>query len=93
MVEQNPKLLEQEIHRNSLQDNFEFEVDWEDFIVSAKDNDNQVNAFKDRTGRRGAITVFSHGGLELKKTLIASMGSFNPYLTEKNLTQPVQYCL
>ena len=40
-----------------------------------------MNAFKDRT-EGGAITVFSHGGLELKKTLMASMGSFNPYLTE-----------
>ena len=27
-------------------------------------------------------TVFNHGGVELKKTLIVSLGNFNPYRTE-----------
>ena len=75
--EQNPKFPEQEIHRTSPQDNPEFEIDLKKISVSIINNDNQVNAIKDRIDG-GIITVFSHEGLELKKTLLVSMG--NPEL-------------
>ena len=80
--EQNPKLSEQEIHRTSPQDNPELKVDLKDFSVLIIDNDNQVNAIKDRI-EGGIITAFSHEGLELKKTLMVSMGNLEFKSTKK----------
>ena len=45
------------------------------------DIDNQVSVVKDKI-EGGVRTVFNHEGRELKKTLIESMGKFNPYFTE-----------
>ena len=45
------------------------------------DTDTQVNAVEDKI-ERGVRTVFNHEGLELKKTLMVSLGNSNPYCTE-----------
>ena len=45
------------------------------------DTDIQVNAIEDKI-KRGMRTVFNHEGLELKKTLMVSLGNNNPYNTE-----------
>ena len=45
------------------------------------DTDTQINAVEDKIERRVRI-VFNHEGLELKKTLMVSLGNFNPHCTE-----------
>ena len=45
------------------------------------DTDNQINAVEDKI-ERGVRTVFNHEGLELKKTLMVSLGNLNPYYAE-----------
>ena len=45
------------------------------------DTDIQINAVEHKI-ERGMRTVFNHEGLELKKTLMVSLGNFNPYRTE-----------
>ena len=82
IVDQNAKLAEQETYRANLQDNPEFEVDLEYFLVLAVDSDNQVNAVKDKIEGGVRRTVFNYEGLELKKTLMVSMGNFNPYFAD-----------
>ena len=67
--------------RANPQENPEFEVNLDDFLVIAVDTDSQINAVEDKI-ERGVRTVFNHEGLELKKTLKVSLGNFNPYCTE-----------
>ena len=45
------------------------------------DIENQLNVVKGKI-EGGVRTVFNHEGRELKKTLLESMGKFNPYFTE-----------
>ena len=45
------------------------------------DTDIQINAVEDKI-ERGAKTVFNHDGLELRKTLMVSLGNFNSFCTE-----------
>ena len=45
------------------------------------DTDIQINAVEHKI-ELGVRTVFNHEGLELKKTLMVSLGNFNPYRTE-----------
>ena len=72
---------EKEITRVNPQENPEFEVNLDDFLVLAVDTDIQINAVEDKV-KRGVRTVFNHEGLELQKTLMVSLGNFNPYCTE-----------
>ena len=57
------------------------EVNLDDFLVLAVDTDNKINAVEDEI-ERGVRTVFNQEGLELKKTLMVSLGKLNPYSTE-----------
>ena len=81
IVEQNRVPQENENIRANPQENPEFEVNLDDFLVLAVDTDSQINAVEDKI-ERGVRTVFNHEGLELKKTLKVSLGNFNPYYTE-----------
>ena len=81
VLKQNLTPPEKENYRANPQENSEFEVNLDDFLVLAVDTNNQINAVEDKI-ERGARTVFNHEGLELKKTLMASLGNFNPYSTE-----------
>ena len=72
VVKQNSKLLEQGTHCDSPQDNSEFEVELQDFLVLTIDTDNKVNALKDRI-KRGIRTVFTHKEYKLKKTIMVSI--------------------
>ena len=81
IVEQNRVPQENENTRANPQENPEFEVNLDDFLVLAVDTDSQINAVEDKI-ERGVRTVFNHEGLELKKTLKVSLGNFNPYYTE-----------
>ena len=81
VVEQNQTSHEQENNLANPQENPEFEINLDDFLVLAVDTDNQINAVEDKI-ERGVRTVFNHEGLELKKTLMVSLGNFNPYYTE-----------
>ena len=51
-------------------------------MVLAVDSDNQVNAVKDKIEGGVRRTVFNFEGLELKKTLMVSMGNFKPYFNK-----------
>ena len=42
------------------------------------DTDTQTKAVEDKI-ERGLRTIFNHEGLELKKTLMVSLGNFNAY--------------
>ena len=82
IVEQNQIPHEKENTRVKRQENPEFEVNLDDFfLVLAVDTDIQLNEVEDKI-ERGVRTVFNHEGLELKKTLMVSLGNFNPYCTE-----------
>ena len=63
------------------QENPEFEVNLDGFLVLAVDTYTQIKAVEDKIERR-VRTVFNHECLELKKTLMVSLGNFNPYCTE-----------
>ena len=92
IVEQNQLPQENESTRVNPQENPEFEVDLDDFLVLAVDTDTQINAVEDKI-ERGVRTVFNHEGLELKKTLKISLGNFNPYCTEIHIdsASPVSF--
>ena len=77
VVEQNLTSPEEESYRVNPQENSEFEVNLDDFLILAVDTDNQINAIEDKI-ERGVRTVFNHEGLELKKTLMECLGNFNP---------------
>ena len=81
IVEQNQIPLEKENTRVNLQENPEFEVHLDDFLILAVDTDTQINAVEDKI-ECGVRTVFNHEVLELKKTLMVSLGYFNPYYSE-----------
>ena len=81
IVEQNQTPAEKENYRANPQNNPEFEVNLDDFVVLAVDTNNQANAVED-TIEGGVRTVFNHESLELKKTSMVSLGDFNPYSTE-----------
>ena len=81
IVDQNRVPQENENVRANPQENPEFEVNLDDFLVLVIDTDNQINAVEDKI-ERGVRTVFNHEGLELKKTLKVALGKFNPYYTE-----------
>ena len=71
IVEQNQLPQENENTRANPQENPEFEVNLDDFLVLAVDTDSQINAVEDKI-ERVVRTVFNHEGLELKKTLKVS---------------------
>ena len=81
IVEQNQLPQENEKTRANPQENPEFEVNLEDFLVLAVDTDTQLNAVEDKI-ERGVRTVFNHEVLELKQTWNVSLGNFNTYCTE-----------
>ena len=81
VVEQNLTPPEKENYRANPQENCEFEVNLDNFLVLAVDTNNETNAIEDKIERE-VRTVFNHEGLELKKTLMVSLGNFNPYSTE-----------
>ena len=81
IVEQNQTPQENENTRANPQENPEFEVNSDDFLVLAVDTDTQINVVQDKI-ERGVRTVFNHEGVELKKTLMVSVGNFNPYRKE-----------
>ena len=81
IVENNQTPQENENTRANPQENPEFEVNLDDFLVLAVDTDTQINAVQDKI-ERGVRTVFNHEGVELKKTLMVSLGNFNPYRRE-----------
>ena len=83
IVAQN-SLPEPENYRANPQDNPEFEIDLEDFLVLAVDIDNQVKAVNDKI-EGGVRTVFNHEGLELKKSLMVSLGKIKPSFTETRI--------
>ena len=80
-VEQNQTSHEKENTRANPQEIPEFEVNSDDFLVLAVNMDYQINAVEDKI-ERGVRTIFNHEGLELKKTLMVSLGNFNPDYTE-----------
>ena len=49
-MEQKLKLFDQETHRDSLQENSEFEVDLNDFLVLTLDNDRKNEHYKGYKG-------------------------------------------
>ena len=67
--------------RANRQENPQFEVKLDDFLVLAVDTDIQIITVEDKI-ERGVRTVLNHEGLELKKTLMVSPGNYNPYNTE-----------
>ena len=77
--EQNLTPPEKENCLANPQQNPEFEVNLDDFLVPAVDTDNQINAVEDKI-ERGVRTVFHHEGLELKKDADGIPGKFQSLL-------------